>query len=514
MSFLFNTAWALRHCRKRLFESILIVFVIGLGVAVIVSILTVILLVQSQMQSVYNYEWIRTFRVYSAASFSRTTGQEPILSIVQERPQEPLQVSLSELKDLERSLPTGMYVFAEQTMSFPSRLLPKPAEEADETLGSYYETIGPASMSSQGTTRVITTRSMAVSEESIVIVEVQPDVDGTEPLDAEAEAVETEQQEADALVQLKSMTLDQYITMREQYEYINMVGTTISYFDFKQYRIAKGNLFVEADIANGSRVMVLSDQLANRIFPDQDPIGQHIPIEIFGMEQNVLYTVIGVLAPFEENESFSISMAFGEYPAFVPITAMPSSWTAGADQETLLDNFVIGVEDGIDLAEASEIIQAEIRQRYGDLGIVDNSYLVLTEQNNSSYSLYIIIAIFASLGLVIAAINILNLMLARVLRRTKSIGLAMALGSAKSTVFGQFLLEAVILGLTGAVVGIGLSFALVKGIISKLILTEISFGITSIAAGCGLGLLVSLLFGVYPAYQGAAIDPVDALRTE
>ena len=232
------------------------------------------------------------------------------------------------------------------------------------------------------------------------------------------------------------------------------------------------------------------------------------------MEQDVLYTVIGVLAPFEENESFSISMAFGEYPAFVPITAMPSSWTAGADQETLLDNFVIGVEDGIDLAEASEIIQAEIRQRYGDLGIVDNSYLVLTEQNNSSYSLYIIIAIFASLGLVIAAINILNLMLARVLRRTKSIGLAMALGSAKSTVFGQFLLEAVILGLTGAVVGIGLSFALVKGIISKLILTEISFGITSIAAGCGLGLLVSLLFGVYPAYQGAAIDPVDALRTE
>ena len=315
-------------------------------------------------------------------------------------------------------------------------------------------------------------------------------------------------------MQLKSMTLDQYITMREQYEYINMVGTTISYFDFKQYRIAKGNLFVEADIANGSRVMVLSDQLANRIFPDQDPIGQHIPIEIFGMEQDVLYTVIGVLAPFEENESFSISMAFGEYPAFVPITAMPSSWTAGADQETLLDNFVIGVEDGIDLAEASEIIQAEIRQRYGDLGIVDNSYLVLTEQNNSSYSLYIIIAIFASLGLVIAAINILNLMLARVLRRTKSIGLAMALGSAKSTVFGQFLLEAVILGLTGAVVGIGLSFALVKGIISKLILTEISFGITSIAAGCGLGLLVSLLFGVYPAYQGAAIDPVDALRTE
>ena len=103
MSFLFNTAWALRHCRKRLFESILIVFVIGLGVAVIVSILTVILLVQSQMQSVYNYEWIRTFRCTVPPLFQdHRAGTDP--QHCSERPQEPLQVSLSELKDLERSL--------------------------------------------------------------------------------------------------------------------------------------------------------------------------------------------------------------------------------------------------------------------------------------------------------------------------------------------------------------------------------------------------------------------------
>ena len=219
------------------------------------------------------------------------------------------------------------------------------------------------------------------------------------------------------------------------------------------------------------------------------------------------------MAPVEEEEELYSYPGMNRYLAFAPFTAMPYH-AVSQDQEVILNSFIVGVEKGTDLAQASEIIQAEIKQRYGDLAVVSNSYITMTSIEQSNYAIYIIVAIFASLGLIIAVINILNLMLARVLRRTKSVGLSMALGSTKSAVFGQFLLEAVLLGLTGAVVGTGLSFVLLKEVVSKLIMTEVPLGITGIAAGCGLGLLVSLLFGVYPAYQGAIINPVDALRNE
>ena len=104
----------------------------------------------------------------------------------------------------------------------------------------------------------------------------------------------------------------------------------------------------------------------------------------------------------------------------------------------------------------------------------------------ANYGIYIIIALFASIGLVIAVINILNLMLARVLRRVKSIGLSIALGSSKQGVFSQFLLEAVVLGFLGAGLGIGLSFGLMK-LLTRLIYLEFTLGAASIAAAFGLG---------------------------
>ena len=197
-----------------------------------------------------------TFRIYSAANFSMSTGQEPILRAVQERPQEPLQVTLSELKALQESLPSGMHVFAELRSAFPSPLLPKPESEADTD--SQYEFIGPVGLSSQGVTRIVSTQSAAVTTGVPVNA-------GTGSLDAmvevvEIEVVESEQQtESDVVMESKSMMIQDLWSLRTQYEYIDIIGTTLSYFDFKEYQLAKGSLFVDDDIINGNRVIVLSD---------------------------------------------------------------------------------------------------------------------------------------------------------------------------------------------------------------------------------------------------------------
>ncbi|HQD70977.1 MAG TPA: ABC transporter permease [Limnochordia bacterium] len=514
MGILDNLSWALRHCRKRLFESILIISAIGLGVAVIVAILAMIFFARAETRKSLEQEWMRTFHIYSAAHISSSSMQEAILRVVQERPTQPLQVSLDELRDLQESLPSGMHVFAEQTMLFPSRLLPKPVNESEESFGSQYEVLGPARVVIQDTapqasridTVVITRDAVGVFEVSSTEVEAEEAFDTESPASTVSGPMVMEV----PIPEQKVVTIQEMLSWREQYDYIDVVGTTLSYFDFKQYQIAKGTLFVESDITNGNRVMILSEQLAVRVFGDSDPIGQTIPILATSSQQEISFTVIGVFAPFEGEDNY----ASERYRAFVPYTALPGLWSTALGQDVILNNFTIGVDKGIDLAKASEIIQAEIRQRYGELGTVSNSYITTSSAARDNYSIYIIIAVFASLGLIIAVINILNLMLARVLRRTKAIGLSIALGSTKGAVFRQFLLEAVLLGLTGAFIGIPLGYAMLNGVMYGLLRTFVPFGWETIAAGCGLGFLVSLMFGVYPAYQGASINPVDTLRNE
>ena len=490
MGFLGHLQWSLRHCRKRLFESILIVLAIGLGIAVIVSILTMIINVRAQIDVSGSSEWMRTFRIYSAANFSSYSSNEPVLQIVQPKPSEPLQLPLSELQNLQDSLPDGMHVFWEQNYAFPTKLLPKTVDETEAPIGQY-EQLVPSST------------GIAVSRG--VSMEVEVSKTETESFDAEDIQEVGEQ----------SMMIGKDfggLSLYDQYETIYVTGTSLGYFPFKQFEIAKGSLFVEDDILNGNRVIVLSAKLAERLFGDADPIGKTVPIEAFGGMEQVEFTVIGVLAPPDEEQELQMFES-DLYTGYAPFTAMPYVNRSGPDQEVVLDGFVIGVDVGVDLAWASEIIQAEIKQRYGDLAVIDSYHHDMQSLGGANYGIYIIIALFASIGLVIAVINILNLMLARVLRRVKSIGLSIALGSSKQGVFSQFLLEAVVLGFLGAGLGIGLSFGLMK-LLTRLIYLEFTLGAASIAAAFGLGLLVSLLFGVYPAYQAAQTNPVDALRND
>ena len=487
--------WSLRHCRKRLFESVLIIFAVGLGIAVIVSIIALIGSARAQLRAPESSEWMRTFRVYSAAHFHSSSGREPVLQVVQERPTEPLQVPLNELKVLQDALPEGMHVFVEQTYSFPTRLLPKTQDESEAPLGQY-ESLVPSS----GGAYVRFSQGAVAPTGTAVTIEVNHE-----------EELEADGGEQPVVEKVESFT--RFDQLYEQYDSIYITGTTPEYFDFKQYEIAQGNLFFDDDLINGSEVLVLSYKLAERLFGDTDPIGQRIPVELFSnIEQQMEFTVIGVLAPFTDEQEEHVFFGENQYYAYAPYTAIPHVRSLYSDQEILLDSFIIGVDYGVDLAWASEIINAEIEQRYGDLAVVSSSYISVSELNTSN-SIYIIIAIFASLGLVIAVINILNLMLARVLRRTKSVGLSMALGSSKRGVFSQFLLEAVVLGLLGAVTGICFTYGLLK-LLSKLLYTDISLDLISAASGFGLGLLVSLLFGVYPAYQASLINPVDALRND
>ena len=281
-------SWSLRHCRKRFFESLLIVFAIGLGIAVIVAILSIVFNTQSQLADVMGRdEYFRTFRIYSAANFSSFSSQEPILSIVKERPETPLQISLAELDNLQNSLPEGMHVFVEQNFSYPSPLLPL----SDEEDAQQFPQEGYVSLTSG---RV---------DETVTVKDEESDVQGTS---------ENE-------------------TIHEQYDTIFLTATTLPYFDFKQFEVALGNWFVAEDIEKGNQVIVLTDKLAKRLFPEEAPIGKQVLISQFGIDGDIQYEVIGVLAPLSEEQEQNVFFDERAKQAYIPVTAAPRYPEVAAD---------------------------------------------------------------------------------------------------------------------------------------------------------------------------------------
>lgn len=431
MSLIDQIRWSFRHSKRQLFESILVVMAIGLGVGVIVTVLSLLLSVNQQYRAIEHEDYFRTFELVSQTEYSSRSGA-PLVLIGTELQKESWSASLAEIEELQRHLPDTQHVFVEMNWSVRTSL-------------------------------------------ELAEVEVPfPWVEANE---------------------------------------IFLTGTTPEYYHFKNLTLERGNWFLGDDIHEKSRVAVLSASLANDLFEDEDPIGQTLPMETFGDEGPLQYTVIGVLTQVtkEQDPYFTFREA---RTAYVPVTASPyPQW--GGEGEERFTRVSIGVDPGLDLAKAHEIAKSEAKLVWGEKVAVRSPLGDFQEMQKQLRRYALLIGVFASVGLVIAVINILNLMLARVLKRTKGIGLSMALGSSRRLVFRQFVLEALSLGVIGSVIGVFLSFGL-SVVLEKAVGVPLISGMygTRILLGVTIGFVVSLLFGVYPAYLGSRINPVDALRTD
>jgi putative ABC transport system permease protein len=426
--------WSVRHSRRQLLESMLVVMAIALGVGVIITVLAMFLSVGGQLRGNEQAEYFRTLEIMGKAEFSRRDGA-PLVRLGSETERGGWSASLEELAELQEHLPANMYVYAENHWLAETPLLPE--EETDE----------------------------------------------------------------------QSMAARFYGANR-----IFVTGTLPAYFAFSGAALKSGNFFVDDDVRNGNRVLIIPESLAEELFGQEDPLGKAVPLSDFGSEETLDYTVIGVLAAPDEKEG-----AMGTYQdprqAYAPVAGSPYvSYDQGVME---FYNVYVGLEAGADLAAATEKVEGEARLIWGDQVAVRSALLEFRESQKQLQRYALLIGILASVGLVIAVINILNLMLARVLKRTKSIGLSMALGSSRQMVFRQFMLEAFTLGMIGSILGILLSFALVE-VLKKALGAFFAANMlgTRVLLGFGLGFAVSLLFGVYPAYLGSRTNPVDALRTD
>ena len=291
-------------------------------------------------------------------------------------------------------------------------------------------------------------------------------------------------------------------------------GVDTSYFDTCGYIMKEGRSFTEDDYTDYRKVAVLDEDSANALFNGEDPVGKTIEI------QQEPYTVIGVVTKAKKFEPVINSM--DDYYTYNQDTAgsvyIPDvSWCI-VYQYDEPQNVVLKVASADDMTNAGKEC-ANILNGY--LSVTDDtiSYKAqdLMEQAQQiqelSQSTNTMLIWIAGISLLVGGIGVMNIMLVSVTERTQEIGLKKAIGARKSKILGQFLTEAAVLTSMGGILGVIAGIVMAK-IISYVSSTPVAISIPAAVGAVAFSMVIGIVFGVFPSYKAANLNPIDALRHE
>ncbi len=287
---------------------------------------------------------------------------------------------------------------------------------------------------------------------------------------------------------------------KRKLEDVSVVGTTPQYNGLSGVKLAFGRFIDERDVDRKRYVCVIGQTVLDELFGKSNPIGRRIRLG------GIPFVVVGV--------ADSVGSAFGEDKdnfVVVPITTALHHWRGWWGIQ-----YVVRAKAGA-VSSAKEEVISVLRRLRRLKAYEDNDFDILTADMLLSLLTTIIAAVYAvgfaiSLAsLVVAGIGIMNIMFVVVSERTREIGIRKACGATPGAIMAQFTLEAMLLGLLGGVLGIGILY-IISAIISGTIPFDIkvSFGVAVFgllfSAACGV------IFGIFPARRAARLNPVDALR--
>jgi putative ABC transport system permease protein len=284
---------------------------------------------------------------------------------------------------------------------------------------------------------------------------------------------------------------------------VNLVGVTEGYQAIRRLIVLRGRYLDAGDMEMRSKVCLITTQLADRIFGQENPIGRPIRVG------ELTFTVIGVFR--ERVETFGLS-DIQENSVILPFTLM--KYYTGIEVVRLLDAQAARAED---VPSVERQVGQLLRARHP----AEAEYKVLTltailnAARNISLALTIVLIIIAFIALVISGVGIMNIMLVTVTERTREIGIRKAIGAARREILYQFLIESFLISGGGAVLGILIGIAVPVAIQSflpgnlRVPVSPLSV-IIAFVVSCSTG----LFFGYLPANQAASLQPVESLRYE
>ena len=284
-------------------------------------------------------------------------------------------------------------------------------------------------------------------------------------------------------------------------------GVSFGYPTTQSIDIDQGSFFEEEDEQGSSKVAVLGPNVVIDLFGEDanaEAIDQNITID------GKVFRVIGVT-----KSKGSSGFSNPDDAVYIPVTTMMQI-LSGQDY---LNSIQVVTDDSTKVDAVSEEIKTTLTDRHkiADGGTLDFSISTSKDTQSTLSSvtttLTAMLGGIASISLIVGGIGIMNIMMVTVTERTKEIGLLKAIGAEKNDILIQFLIESIVLTLTGGIVGIILGEVLAF-VIAKFISIPYVFQLNSILLAVGVSTLIGVIFGLYPAQRAAKLSPIDALRYE
>jgi len=283
-----------------------------------------------------------------------------------------------------------------------------------------------------------------------------------------------------------------------------ILGVTPSYADVSSVKMDVGNFISESQNRSFAKVVVLGSTAKTNLFGDEDAIGKKIKIKTNS------YTVVGV-AVSKGGAGFQSP----DENLYIPLNTATQYLTGGNS----VGSIAVSAESPEDMTQLQTDITNEIlsRHRIADPNLADfrilNQADLLSTASSITSIFTILLGSVAGISLVVGGIGIMNMMLTTVRERTKEIGLRKAIGAQKKDIQTQFLTEAIVITVTGGIIGIILGFLISFAITSfGLITTSVSMFSVLLSFSVSVG--IGIIFGYYPARKAAQLNPIDALRYE
>jgi len=317
-----------------------------------------------------------------------------------------------------------------------------------------------------------------------------------------------------------------------------LVGCTPEYAEVTGLEVDRGHFITDIEIREKKNHCVLAAEVAEQLFPFEDPIGRAIHVE------QHYYVVAGVMKPRAPSSGIGGSFAAQDFSSdvYIPITTLWSrigdfiitARTGSFEREKVeLSQATLRIDDVQNVMETAELVDLTLEKHHKIKDYATTVPLELLEQAKTTRLMFIIfLGLIAAISLVVGGIGIMNIMLATVTERTREIGIRRALGAKRSDIIRQFLVETILLSIIGGLAGI------LGGLACRPVITWIQRRLQdfmprvmdqlpdvlktiepvvlpeSIPLAFGISVTIGIVFGIYPAMRAAAMDPIEALRHE
>ncbi len=327
---------------------------------------------------------------------------------------------------------------------------------------------------------------------------------------------------------MQTLTLNDYNTIVDQSKYLAAVSPNVSsggqiifgnnnyqssvtgvsqgYLTIRQLSVESGDMFTDADIKSAAKVCVIGKTIVDNLFPNgADPIGQiirfkQIPVKVIGVLKSKGYNSMGM------DQDDIVLMPYTTVMKRVLAQTYLSGIYASAITEDMTDQ---AIED------VTTILRTNHKLRDG----ADDDFSIRSQEELSSMMtsttdmMTILLACVAGISLVVGGIGIMNIMYVSVTERTREIGLRMSVGARGIDILSQFLIEAILISVTGGIIGVILGIG-ASYFVKSILNWPISIEAWTVALSFLVCSITGVFFGWYPAKKAANLDPIEAIRYE